>query len=99
MRSEYDEDAYDTLRRAEQDEDERRLLWRSLAVYHHVDWEDHYLRYCAFLGLNAETEEAERVYTLTHFAYAAAWRKYGWDVLQTMIRIGWGAALRKRSLT
>ena len=81
-----DNDALDTLDRAERNVDDRKTLWRCLSVY---DMSDDYEAFCQWLHLDSTHPDVERLYEIVHQAYAEAWKRYGWTQLQMMIRIGW----------
>ena len=87
----------DTLDRAETDEAERKALWRCLAAY---EMTNDYEGFAALLRLDATQPATDLLYGITHWVYLAAWNRYGWARLQTMIRIGWqGLYLYDGSLT
>jgi len=85
MADPYETEARNWLYRADRDIEERKTLWRALSAY---DMCDGYLDFCSYLGMRLG-RRSELFYDTLHACYALAWKTYGWDQLQRMIRIGW----------
>jgi hypothetical protein len=86
-----EQEAFDTLDRAEigsciYDPHEHRTLLKLLWAYNHGGGE--ISGFAGALQLPI-TPSLEDLFGLTHYAFIAAWNRYGWDTLWKMLRTGW----------